>query len=320
MNLSEFKKSRKSIIIIVLGLFVAISVQFTTAEVKNPPVTGEFQGPEEVKAIFKRACYDCHSNETKLAWYDKIAPVSWMVSADVVEARKRFNLSEWDKISDADRENLLWEMLNKIDQGQMPLKSYVFAHPSARVLKEEIEVLKSYVNTLPGTKKTDTTKIIIKKELVAAEKVSPDPTPVALNGIRYSDEYKKWKVIATTNRFDNGTMRLIYGNDITVKAIEEGNINPWPNGAKIAKVVWNKQPEDKDGNVKPGNFNNVQYMIKDDQKYKDTEGWGFARFTSLKLLPYGKTADYGKSCINCHRMVAKNGFVFDIPTKLKSQL
>ncbi|MBB5634425.1 hypothetical protein HDF26_002907 [Pedobacter cryoconitis] len=322
MKLSELTKSKKILTCIVIGLFVGVSIQFTTKSVSNPAVTGSFQATPEVESILKRACYDCHSNETNLAWFDQIAPVSWQISHDVNEARSRFNFSEWDKLSKTDQEAQLWEIVNMIDQGKMPLKKYTILHPSAKVTKDELQTLKNYVLTLSGAKKVDITVIIkASHQVVQTPQTNdnPDQVPVALNGISYSDEYKSWKVIANTNRFDNGTMRIIYGNDIAVKAIADGHINPFPNGAKIAKVVWNKQAADKDGNVKPGNFNNIQYMIKDDKKFRATEGWGFARFTSLKLLPFGKNIAYGTACINCHRLVKHTGFVFDIPSKRENK-
>lgn len=100
-----------------------------------------------------------------------------------------------------------------------------------------------------------------------------------------------------------------------IKAIKKGQL-PFPDGAKMAKVVWGKQHVDKNGNVLPGNFQNVQFMIKDSKKFSDTEGWGFARFDGHQLKPYGKTAIFARTCINCHRLlVSKNDFVFNIPTK-----
>src|SRR5215471_5509363 len=51
--------------------------------------------PAPVQTILNKACKDCHSYETKLPWYGKIAPVSWMISAEIERARQVMNLSEW---------------------------------------------------------------------------------------------------------------------------------------------------------------------------------------------------------------------------------
>ena len=147
------------------------------------------------------------------------------------------------------------------------------------------------------------------------QKVSTQKTSVSLNGIPYSADYKNWKIISVTDKFDGGSMRIVYGNDIMVKAIQKCQL-PFPDGARIVKVVWGKQSEDKDGNVLPGNFQNAQFMIKDSKKYSTTEGWGFAKFDGLDLEPAGKTILFEQTCANCHRLLApENDFVFNIPTK-----
>jgi hypothetical protein len=292
-------------------LFTSFAVlQANSPSIDNPPVTSEFHGPEEVTRILKRSCYDCHSNETNLRWYDKIAPFSYKVAADVEEARKRFNFSEWDSIPKAEQEGKLWYIVNMIDAGRMPIPAYTIAHPSAKVSPAELDVLKQYVTKISRTHYAagDTAKII--------EKPKVSQVPTSINGIRYFDHYKKWKVISSTGRPDNGTMRIIYGNDIVVKALEQNTIRPWPDGAVIVKVVWNSQAPDAAGNVKPGNFNNVQIMVRDAKKFAETEGWGFARFNGLALKPYGKTLTFATSCINCHQLAKETGFVFDIPTRL----
>ncbi|MCF2446657.1 heme-binding domain-containing protein [Dyadobacter sp. CY345] len=311
MNFFQSNSSRKLTGIILIILFAGlIGMQVATPSIQNPAVSGEFKAPKEIKSIFERSCYDCHSNETKLQWFDKLAPFSYMVAADVREARKRYNFSTWDSISPADQEVKLWYMVNMIEAGKMPLPQYTAVHRKARITDEELSLLKTYVTQLSHRNHGagDTAKIKVVNKSIASR-------PKSINGISYFDDYKSWKVIASTNRLDNGTMRLVYGNDITVKAINEKTINPWPDGAIIVKVVWNMQPEDGEGTTKPGNFNNVQMMIKDSKKFTDTEGWGFARFNGLELKPYGNTVAFAVSCINCHRLVSKNGFVFDIPTR-----
>ena len=63
----------------------------------NPPVMEEptWDSPQ-TRAIVKRACFDCHSNETVWPWYSNIAPASWLVYRDVSEGREHLNFSEWD--------------------------------------------------------------------------------------------------------------------------------------------------------------------------------------------------------------------------------
>ncbi|MCF2517724.1 heme-binding domain-containing protein [Dyadobacter sp. CY351] len=303
-----FYKSAAIVLIIIFGAF-----QIGSPAIENPPVTSEIVVPKEVKQILERACYDCHSNEAKVEWFDRIAPASFLVAHDVNEARARFNFSEWDRNPPAVQELLLWEMVNAIDQQKMPLQRYRLAHPGGKVSASELTVLKQYVNTLPGRHKVDTVRIVARS--LTNDKILTQKTPVSLNGIPYSADYKNWKIISVTDKFDGGSMRIVYGNDILVKALKNHQL-PFPDGSRVVKVVWGKQVEDKDGNVLPGNFQNAQFMIKDSKKYSSTEGWGFAKFDGLDLKPAGKTVLFEQTCANCHRLLApENDFVFNIPTK-----
>jgi hypothetical protein len=48
--------------LVTAALFAAI--QLVPVERTNPPVERDIPAPPGVKAVLKRACYDCHSNET----------------------------------------------------------------------------------------------------------------------------------------------------------------------------------------------------------------------------------------------------------------
>ena len=301
-------------VILIAG---SIIIQFIRPKVENPPVTADIQAPANVKNILKRACYDCHSNQTELKWFDKISPVYWRVAEHVKAGRKGLNFSEWNKLAPPDQNAKLWEAVNQIAQDAMPLKDYELVHPSAKVSSGDLAVLKNYLEGMVHLKPADTGKIHdADKQYKKMQdgKISPSNLPTALNGITYIPDYKNWQAISTTERFDNGTMRVIFGNDIAVRAIKRNNIRPWPNGTLFAKVTWD-QLADKDGNIQPGAFKQIEYMIKDDKKYAFTDGWGFARFKTPKLIPYGKNILFTTECVNCHRPMTNEDFVFTLPVK-----
>ena len=314
------KKSipRKVYLLIIAGVFIIIFslLQIKRTDVVNPPITGDLQAPVNVKAIMRRGCYDCHSNETNLRWYDKIAPVSWMVAADVKDGRKVLNFSEWDKLAPAERSGKLWEYLNQISTGAMPIKKYEIVHTSAKVSASEMAVLKAYLISMSGNKPLDSARMADRnKQYVLLDKnatTKQAPLPKTLNGIEFIPDYKNWQPISTTDRFDNGTMRVIFGNNIAIAAIKNHQINPWPNGTIFAKVAWD-QIDDDQGNITTGAFKQIEYMIKDDAKFASTHGWGFARFKTPKLVPYGKTVLFANECVNCHKPVSDNDFVFTQP-------
>lgn len=312
-------KFRKAWLIAAILIVVAISVQFVQPPVQNGPVSHPFMGPAEVTKIFRKACYDCHSNQTNLKWYDKVAPVSWLVKKDVEVARSRFNFSTWDTLSTSDQQVRLWEMVNMVLTNKMPLGTYAALHPEARLTPHDVNVLKKYVVSVSPAKYHDTVQI--KKAQLEYNNFKPKTAsaqniPVAPNGVKFIPDYRNWEVISTTSRFDNHTMRVIYGNAITVKAIKNGQIKPFPNGAAIVKVVWNII-EEKNGEVNPGSFNNIQIMVKDDKRFPDTKGWGFARFNGTDLKPYGDNPMFNTTCFNCHKIAYATGYVFSIPLENK---
>ena len=140
---------------------------------------------------------------------------------------------------------------------------------------------------------------------------TPQPAP---NGIAFPSDYKNWKPISSTERFDNNTIRQILGNDIAIKAIAENKINPWPDGATFAKIAWIEQTG-ADGVIRPGAFFQVEFMIRDSQKYANTLGWGWARWRGADLKPYGKDANFVDECVGCHRPLSDTNYVFTEPIR-----
>jgi hypothetical protein len=103
----------------------------------NPPVLSEpnWDSPA-THELAKRACFDCHSNETTWPWYSNIAPVSWLVYHDVIEARDRMNFSEWGRPQPG-----IDQVIEEIEEGGMPLPQYLLMHPNARLSAQEREAL-----------------------------------------------------------------------------------------------------------------------------------------------------------------------------------
>jgi len=132
-------------ILIALAIIV-VGIQFIPVDRSNPPVTGKIDAPSNVLSILKASCFDCHSNETEWPWYSYVAPVSFLVSADVEDGRKRVNFSEWDKYNDEKRAKKLDAIIEEVDEGEMPLSKYTLMHPNAKMDQAKIKVLKDWIN------------------------------------------------------------------------------------------------------------------------------------------------------------------------------
>jgi hypothetical protein len=115
-----------------------------------------------------------------------------------------------------------------------------------------------------------------------------------------------------TDRGDNNTFRFVLGNDIAVKAALAGNFKPWPDGARFAKIAWKQEPG-PDGLLHPGKFVQVELMLKDAQRYKNTEGWGWGRWLGSDLKPLGPNAHFVGQCTGCHQPLRGNDYVYTLP-------
>jgi hypothetical protein len=138
--------------------------------------------------------------------------------------------------------------------------------------------------------------------------------PPSPNGIPFPADYPDWRVISVSHRTDHHSMRAILGNDIAIEAARENRINPWPDGAALAKVVWKEGPEENWAPaIAPKKFIHVEFMFKDTKKWAATGGWGYARWVGEDLVPYGKDASFTQECVACHTPVKDRDWVYTTP-------
>ncbi|WP_296461270.1 heme-binding domain-containing protein [Rubinisphaera sp.] len=142
------QKMKPSIIrrLAVFGLVLFLGLQLVPIDRHNPEVVADINAPEEVKLILRRACYDCHSNETKWPWYSYVAPGSWLMAKDVREGRDYLNFSEWGDYYEMEEtpEYFLDECFGSIESGEMPLWFYLPMHPEAKLTAEDMKILKEW--------------------------------------------------------------------------------------------------------------------------------------------------------------------------------
>ncbi len=85
----------------------------------NPPVLAEPQWDSaRTRELAVKACFDCHSNETRWPWYSNIAPISWITQNNVDEGRDELNFSEWNRRQESD------EIVEEVVEGGMPPLEY----------------------------------------------------------------------------------------------------------------------------------------------------------------------------------------------------
>lgn len=130
-------KKLKKLLWVSLGLLVLIQLVPYGRSHANPPVVKDVTWDSaQTKALVRRACYDCHSNETVWPWYANVAPVSWLVQRDVNEGREHLNFSEWNR-----EQRHAKDAAASIEEGEMPMSIYLPLHPEARFTDEETKAL-----------------------------------------------------------------------------------------------------------------------------------------------------------------------------------
>ncbi len=132
------------------SLFLALQLVPYGRDHTNPAMAGqpEWSTPA-VRALASRACFDCHSNETRWTWYTNVAPISWLVQYDVVKGREALNFSEWNR-PHQEAKDAAKEMLD----GEMPPALYTLLHREAVLSTAErralIEGLELSLGTRPA--------------------------------------------------------------------------------------------------------------------------------------------------------------------------
>ena len=95
-------------------------------------------------SVLRRACYDCHSNETVWPWYSRVAPASWLVARDVNEGREALNYSTWTSYPAEERDEERAETWEEVEEGEMPLGVYLLMHREAKLSDADRTILRSW--------------------------------------------------------------------------------------------------------------------------------------------------------------------------------
>jgi hypothetical protein len=133
--------------------------------------------------------------------------------------------------------------------------------------------------------------------------------------------YEGWHLVSISQ--DGPLVAAILANPVMIKAYEAGfpgNGKPWPDGSKMAKIHWNpKKMETFPAATVPGTLHDVDFMVKDSKRFKDSAGWGWAAFeydTASRTFTPATTADKppqandAKCGLGCHTIVQKRDYVF----------
>lgn len=122
---------------------VLIGIQFIRID-KTAPVSdakADFfaleESPDITNDLVRSACYDCHSYESKYPWYTNIAPMSWWIKGHINGGRQHLNFSEWGTYEKKKKAHKLEEIVEELTEEHMPLSSYTWMHPKAKLSADQ---------------------------------------------------------------------------------------------------------------------------------------------------------------------------------------
>ena len=138
----------KNALMIILALLIML--QFIPSKIQNPKTDKnlEIKVPAELMTIFKRSCYDCHSNEVTVPWYSKIAPASFFIKGHVDLGRQWLNFSVWENYTPKQKDDKLQGIFRTV-YAAMPLASYISLHKEAKLTKDEIKLIRDWTGKAP---------------------------------------------------------------------------------------------------------------------------------------------------------------------------
>lgn len=135
--MSLIKKILIGFVIVVIAIQFIQPARNKNGQVMPTDISKTVSVPENVLVVFKTACYDCHSNNTRYPWYVNIQPVGWVLAHHVKEGKEELNFSEFGTYSARRQISKLKSIENSVSDGSMPLGSYTIIHRNAQLTKKE---------------------------------------------------------------------------------------------------------------------------------------------------------------------------------------
>ncbi|NOU37845.1 MAG: heme-binding domain-containing protein [Ferruginibacter sp.] len=142
----------KRIFLVFVIIFIAIQFYRPAKNIAEGnsinDITTKYTVPENVQAILKKSCYDCHSNNTAYPWYNNIQPVASFLANHVKEGKDELNFSEFATYKIGRQYRKLEEIKKEIEENEMPLSSYTLIHTDANLNELQKNTITNWVNIL----------------------------------------------------------------------------------------------------------------------------------------------------------------------------
>ncbi len=119
-------------------------LQLIRVDIPAPPIPkpgDTLTAPAPVRSAIKKGCYDCHSSQTRLPWYNTITPISLEVRVHVRDGRKWLNFEIWNRYDEEKKQKIYKGIVQTVTRGSMPIPMYLWVHKEARLTPDERNAL-----------------------------------------------------------------------------------------------------------------------------------------------------------------------------------
>lgn len=137
-------------------IFIFLLIVFVAAQFVRPAknrsgdtsmdIRKKYPVSDSVDRILERACNDCHSNSTRYPWYAEVQPVSWWLGNHIKDGKRHLNLNSFSALPAARQKKRMEDCIEQIDNGEMPLNSYLWMHKDAALSEADKATLKNWCN------------------------------------------------------------------------------------------------------------------------------------------------------------------------------
>ena len=146
------KKKLKYAGLLLLAGFIIIQF-FQPEQNASPAYSGHrmedaYKVPRDIQLLLSNSCYDCHSNNSTPMWYMKVQPIGWWISHHIEEGKDELNFDEFGTYSLRRQYHKFEEIVEMIEEDEMPLYSYTIVHDRAVLSEADKESIISWANNM----------------------------------------------------------------------------------------------------------------------------------------------------------------------------
>lgn len=153
--LANAQKLTNKLIPLLLVSFSFFAVAHESHHKKTHPATPETKSSleeinerylKDIKPIFERTCFDCHSSQARLPWYQKVPGIKQWIQSDLDEAKEHLDMEpNFPFLSHATPLEDLTAIDEEIQNNDMPPFRYRIMHSQSSLSDVEKEKVRQWV-------------------------------------------------------------------------------------------------------------------------------------------------------------------------------